>query len=317
VNPLECSIVCHTSWARNVFQPVIDRLDKETAKAITVSSDEYLVMSVINAGMEAASRVMELTCPLAIKGIPILFITTYYSDFILVPSNAQEEVTEALQEHGFAIADSSTEFAATKGPVDQDPPQRTAPLESTVAELQLQTFDLLRKGGVMPYIEDGLRLVLCSGRDTNSLTSEFAHHSSRRPGSGQTQPTWIDNVDTKLYTAMVSALVSQPRFFSVTLARAREDPPSLLLDKSLLGIFGDSLMGDTEGELVPIFLDLSNLPIDASGVVCGVAARIVTDVGDGSELSYLSTAHTGAVILTNDQAVQVLSILKPELETTS
>jgi hypothetical protein len=113
---------------------------------------------------------------------------------------------------------------------------------------------------------------------------------------------------------MISAFVSQPRFLSVTLAK--DDPPSLLLDKSLLDIFGDSLVGDTEGELVPIFLDLSSLSYEATGIVCGVAGKLVADMESqgSSELSYLSTARAGAVILSTEQAVRALDILKPMLD---
>lgn len=313
VNPLECSVVCHKSWAENVFRPAIDKLPKEAAKAISISSDEYLVISVINAGMEAASRVMELTSPLALAGIPIFFITTYYSDFILVPSKAQKPVTQALLARGFQLANSGTDYRS-KGPVSGAGSPPVTPPPATMAELQTRTFNLLRKKNVTPNVEDGLRLVQCSGRETAHVTHDFVHHSSRRPtlGNGRTQQTWLDNVDTKLYTATVSALVSQPRFLSVTLAK--DDPPSLLLDKSLLDIFGDSLVGDTEVEMVPIFLDLSSVPFESSGIVCGVAGKLVTEMEESSGLSYLSTAQAGTVILSDEQAAQALAILKPELD---
>ncbi|SPO00980.1 uncharacterized protein DNG_03728 [Cephalotrichum gorgonifer] len=311
VNPLECSVVCHKSWAENVFRPVINALPKEASKAISISSDEYLVISVINAGMEAASRVMELTSPLALAGISVFFITTYYSDFILVPSKAQEPVTQALLARGFQLADNGPDYRS-KGPAKGSPPSTPPP--STVAELQSRTFDLLRKRNVTPYVEDGLTLVQCSGRETAHLTHDFAQQMTRRPsqGNGRNTEAWLENVDTKLYTAMVSALVSQPRFLSVTLAK--DDPPSLLLDKSLLDIFGDSLVGDTEGELVPIFLDLSSLPFEASGIVCGIAGQLVADMKESSGLSYLSTARAGAVILPSEQAEQALGILRPVLD---
>ncbi len=148
-----------------------------------------------------------------------------------------------------------------------------------------------------------------------------AHHPSRgghgargRRGSKHAaHPCWVDTVDTKLYTSVVSALVSQPRFLSVTLAH--EDPPSLLLDRELLGLFGEALVGDTEGALVPIFLDLADLPFEATGIVSGVAGRLVREVrmADGAELSYLSTARSGAVILSREQAGLALGVLKPLL----
>ncbi|KAL2106894.1 hypothetical protein VUR80DRAFT_6063 [Thermomyces stellatus] len=313
VNPLECSVVCHKSWAENVFQPVINKLPREPAKAISISPDEYLLVSVINAGMEAACRVMELTSPLALAGIPIFFITTYYSDFILVPSRARHHVIEALSARGFQLANNGPEYRS-KGPMSEAGSPPVTPPPSTVAELQTRTFNLLRKRNVTPHVEDGLRLVQCSGRETTHVTNNFVHQSSRRPtlGNGRTHQTWLDNVDTKLYTATVSALVSQPRFLSVTLAK--DDPPSLLLDKSLLDIFGDSLVGDTEGEMVPIFLGLSNVPFEVSGIVCGVAGKLVTEMEKSCWLSYLSTAQAGTVILSDEQAAQALAILKPVLD---
>ena len=80
VTPIECSIVCHTSWAKNIFTPVIARLPLESQKQVQISKDTYIVFSVSSAGMEAGQRVMDLTAPLAMAGIPIFFITTYVSN---------------------------------------------------------------------------------------------------------------------------------------------------------------------------------------------------------------------------------------------
>mgnify|MGYP005988592609 FL=1 len=120
---------------------------------------------------------------------------------------------------------------------------------------------------------------------------------------------WIEGVDPKLYTRMVSALASQPRFLAITLAQ--DDPPSLLLDKDLLSIFGDSLIGDTDAKLVPIFLDLVSLPFEVTGIVCGVAGRLVQEMQmtESSELCYLSTARASAVILPEEQSARARAIL--------
>jgi hypothetical protein len=99
---------------------------------------------------------------------------------------------------------------------------------------------------------------------------------------------------------------------------ALEDPPSLLLDKQHLGVFGDSVVGDMSGDLVPIFLDLENLTLEATGIVSGVAGKLVsemrmTDTGAGEQLSYLSTARAGAVILSHDQSLKALEVMEPLL----
>ncbi|KAK9419830.1 putative CASTOR ACT domain-containing protein [Seiridium unicorne] len=323
ITPVECSVVCHDNWARKVFEPVIKGLSKHASKTVTISKDSYLILSVESAAMDAGSRVMELTSPLALAGIPIFFITTYYSDFILVPAKDRQTVQQALLARGFEFSDKSTfvsPSAHSRGPsVSSQPPSTPPP--SNVAELQTRTFEQLKKRDVIPYIEDGLSLVLVSGKE-HSKTTQMSDYRrpipSRQPTSNGhgNRRSWLDNVDTKLYTSLISVLVLQPRFLSMTLAQ--EDPPSLLLDKQHLGVFGDSVVGDMTGDLVPIFLDLENLTLEATGIVSGVAGRLVSemhmaDTGVGEQLSYLSTARAGAVILSHDQSLKALEIMKPLL----
>ncbi|KAF5024893.1 hypothetical protein F66182_3051, partial [Fusarium sp. NRRL 66182] len=303
ITPLECSVVCHTSWAQNVLEPVLKTLARDVAETVSVSKESYMILSVISGGLDAGGRVMELTSPLALAGIPIFFITTYYSDFILVPTKERENVAKSLIAKGFELCDNESNFITSaansqrQGVSATSPPHEGLPLN--VAELQARTFGTLKKRNVAPRIEEALELVQCSGREASQLAN-FTHQrpsiSRHTTGNGR-RPSWADNVDTKLYTCIISALVSQPRFMSVTLAQ--DDPPSLLLDKNLLHIFGDSLVGDVDACLIPIFLDLKCLPLEATGIVCGVAGILVQDsqIAESSELSYLSTAQAGAVIL--------------------
>ncbi|KAJ4416655.1 hypothetical protein N0V85_002191 [Neurospora sp. IMI 360204] len=367
ITPLECSIVCPSSWASTVFEPAIARLPKDQAKTISISKDAYAVFSVISAGMDAGSRVVDLTCPLALAGIPIFFITTYYSDFLLVPTKDRRAVVETLRAKGgfvFVEEDGGLEgggengfdgYGSRRGSVTMtaggyhtrgssgsgglsgmlSPIMPTTPPPSDAGELQLKTFETLKRRNVVPFVEPGLRLVHCSGREKTSIHGGGGGEGGRGHGHStgyggedggggdangggyyprRRRNSWIDTVDTKLYTSIISALVSQPRFLSVTLAQ--DDPPSLLLDKALVDLFGDSLVGPTEGTLVPIFLDLVNLPFEATGIVSGVAGRLVKDMSmeESAELSYLSTARAGAVILSCEQAVTALGILEPLLK---
>jgi hypothetical protein len=77
VTPIECSIVCNSAWAESVFEPAIKRLPKDQAKAVAISKDTYAALNVYGTGMDAGSRVADLTSPLALANIPIFFITTY------------------------------------------------------------------------------------------------------------------------------------------------------------------------------------------------------------------------------------------------
>ena len=281
-----------------------------------------MVLSVTSAGLDAAGRVMELSSPLALAGIPIFFITTYYSDFILVPTKERDKVIQTLSLKGFHLSENQSSFvnpsAYTYGktPTRNPSPPNTPP-PFNVSELQSRTFELLQKRNVTPFINEGLQLVQCSGREVSQLSDIYMHRGSISRKSSVTESdsqAWIEGVDPKLYTRMVSALVSQPRFLAITLAQ--DDPPSLLLDKDLLSIFGDSLIGDTDAKLVPIFLDLVSLPFEVTGIVCGVAGRLVQEMQmtESSELCYLSTARASAVILPEEQSSRARAILMPSHE---
>ncbi|SPQ21757.1 030fd3c7-e9c1-47ee-8e06-0688f01c11d6 [Thermothielavioides terrestris] len=346
VTPIECSIVCNSAWAKSVFEPAIQRLPKDRAKTVAIAKDTYAALSVSGAGVDAGSRVADLTSPLAMANIPIFFITTYYSDFILVPDKDRQAVITTLLAKGFVFVEDDQSQLVSRDPsptttshphgFDFDPSHSRAPSQggeppsphpSSVDDLQERTFALLRRRNVTPHIEPDLVLVHCTGirgagtqhphhhPSASSITRSRGPNGSRR-GSAKTiaGPAWVDTVDTKLYTGIVAALVAQPRFLSVSLA-PDDNPPSLLLDRALLPLFGDTLVGPVDGALVPIFLDLADLPFEATGIVSGVAGRLVRQLRmeDGAELSYLSTARAGAVILSSEHAGVALGILGPLL----
>lgn len=318
MTPIECSVVCHTSWVEKIFKPAIEKLPGNAAESVIISEDSYAVFSVISAGMDAGSRVVDLTLPLALVGIPIFFITTYYCDFILVPTRHRESVVQALISRGFELFEEES-VLKSRGPIapgaGSESVGRSSPtlLPPDIDELQDKTFEMLKQRSVAPHIEPGLQLIQCSGTERSGEYSHRPPLSRSQTGIGARRQSWVDTVDTKLYTSLVSALVSQPRFLSVTLAHG--DPPSLLLDKSLLPIFGDSLVGDTEGNLIPIFLDLVNLSFEATGIVSGVAGKLVEEMqaAETVELSYLSTARAGAVILSGERSARAIEILEPLL----
>jgi hypothetical protein len=315
ITPIECSIVCHTVWTEHIFTPAITKLPPDVAAAVSVSEDTYLIVSVDSAGGDPAGRVTELSAPLAIAGIPIFFIATYFSDFVLVPTRERHNVIRALVDGGFGFTENGEDTPATspvvkKGMAMIPSPPRTP--TASLNEMQARIFDMLKREEVHPRIPPDLELVQCAGKQLNSIRPEF---SSRQSVRGR-QPNWADNVDPKLYVAMVSALTSQPEFLSVTMAQ--DDPPALLMDKRLCDVFGDSVVGDNTAAnvYVPLLLDLNRLSHEATGIVCGVARRLVeeTQFTDSSQLSYLSTARAGAVIMSSDQAHRALEVLEEMLE---
>jgi hypothetical protein len=87
------------------------------------------------------------------------------------------------------------------------------------------------------------------------------------------------------YSALRPSLIStllldKPRFLSLTVT-ATDPSASILLEKRLLPRFcedaGESiLLGSSDDILIPMILDLRNLPVEATGIVCGVAGKMAS-----------------------------------------
>lgn len=130
----------------------------------------------------------------------------------------------------------------------------------------------------------------------------------------------VTAADDKLHLGLVRCLISAPlpSFLSLTLTDA--EPPSLLLEKRLLHHFESAgetdcsvLLGSKEDILIPIVLDLRELPLESTGIVCGVAGRLVGatqgQLEQAVEMSYLSTARAGTVMVPEDELERALQAL--------
>lgn len=126
----------------------------------------------------------------------------------------------------------------------------------------------------------------------------------------------LSSAEDALHLGLVKCLIASPlpKFLSLTLTD--EESASLLLDHTLLPNFApNSLLGaSSEEHLVPITLDLRNLPMESTGIVCGVAGRLVGGTAGqlqhSVEMSYLSTARAGTVMVHEDELDRALDALR-------
>jgi hypothetical protein len=254
----------------------------------------------------------------------------------------------ALEARGFQFENATAAFVSPLSPSterrlsDLIPPRTPPP--SNLAELQTRTFDNLRKRAITPQVDPTLRLVQCA-----------AHHEYDSSDSS------MSILRDALTTVLV---VDQPRFLSLTLA-SLDPAASLLLEKRLLPRFARRtasyedgsglLLGSKEDHLVPITLDLRDLPLEASGIICGVAGRLadapvspmssvlssvssgigalrmfdsvetrlesrghnlapLSVAGEAVEISFLSTARAGTIIVGEDDLERVVGALEEERE---
>lgn len=72
VTPIECSIVCSHDLAREFFSPIHDPstvASSSSTLGATISSEDFMVISVEGEGLDPGQRVLELTGPLASAGM--------------------------------------------------------------------------------------------------------------------------------------------------------------------------------------------------------------------------------------------------------
>jgi len=72
ITPIECSIVCETQLAEELFETAFKQAqacDPNNTGYGSISTEDFVVISVEGAGMEAGQRVLELTSPLALAGM--------------------------------------------------------------------------------------------------------------------------------------------------------------------------------------------------------------------------------------------------------
>ena len=212
-------------------------------------------------------------------------------------------MVQALEDKGLRFVDETSSYInpnhhcrKSSIPTFEVQPPGTPP-PATVSELQARTFTTLKRRNVVPTVDSNIRLVQCGARrDSQS--------------NGSTNPA-----EDALHLGLVKCLISPPypKFLSLTLADG--EPASLLVDHTLISNFtNDVLLGSKDEYLVPITLDLRDLPTESTGIVCGVAGRLVGETSEGFrkpvEMSYLSTARAGTVMVQEHELERALDALR-------
>ncbi|KPI42165.1 uncharacterized protein AB675_5689 [Cyphellophora attinorum] len=354
ITPEGVSVICTRYLADKYFSPIQERW-KDVIDGFEIVDETFTVIQVDGQGLDAGQRVLELTSPLAMAGISIFFITTYFSDFILVPTYARRTVTTALEQRGFVFSRSADAFVSQLSPAspllghhhNRNNSQNSAdwilapttshglnmpstPPAKDLPELQRRTFDKLRRNKISPVVDDEMRLLTCAGHDDDPSTSDRLKSDllqvliSTSASSIARTPAKSTNGALNGHHDAVKPPSSAASFLSITMTA--NDPISIFLEARLLDRLGGALLGnkslDSEDVLVPISFDLQALPMEATGIVCGVAGCLAagetgrerelgSDAGPDSNLdiTFLSTAKAGIVLVKEcdlDRAMQAL-----------
>jgi hypothetical protein len=379
IAPEGISIICTRFLADTLFVPLRDYFQK-SAPEVDIVKEDYIVIQVDGQGLDAGQRVLDLSGPLAMAGVSIFFLTTYFSDYILVPVQSRRMVTHALEQRGFVFSRAADAFVSQLSPsltfstgstyhpafqhqrtTSSPPSSSTAehfPIPSTppakdIPELQRRTFTKLNKSNILPLVDRSLRLVNCAGNDRDDPSNNETLKNDILQVLLATSPTKLRRQfpsTTKTEhtnghghrpvhpptTALGSATDNGAEFLSITLTAT--EPASIFLETRLIPRLGKTLLGaqggdsDSENTLVPITFNLQALPMEATGIVCGVAGCLAAGLtgasrelgdeakpagdergtmGDGAiEVTFLSTAKAGTVLVKEGDLERALKALE-------
>ena len=220
-----------------------------------------------------------------------------------MPAKSRGQVIRALEDRGFAFEKNAEAYVnpaahhrQTSSTSSLSTGSPSTPPPTTINELQGRTFALLKRHHIIPQVDSNIRLVQCAGLPS--------------------QPGKVSKDELRLQLGITKCLIHHPKFLSLTLTE--DEPASLLLEKRLVSKFGndsDVLVGSMEDYLKPITLDLEPLPLEATGIVCGVASKLVGRAGghliQTIDMSYLSTARAGTVMVNEkdlELAIEALGV---------
>ncbi|PRT53463.1 hypothetical protein B9G98_01083 [Wickerhamiella sorbophila] len=269
ITPTECSIICR----EDLIQPVFGDEYLSSLKNVAVLPRRYMAIKVDAAGVSSGNeRILTLSSSLSAAGIPIFFMSTYFSDYLLVPTDVKEKVRDLLEKNNFVFSSLENSYIALQNRSDS----------SSTSSLILND-------------DEDARL---EGPTADNKPLETYH---LKPAFDQTEllitgPRSQSDLDL-IEFAVLRILARRPCYFSIT---TYADEIALVLEKEDASLFPpDSLMGSQDELYIPVTLDLRQVPVDVVGVVAEVAAKLE---GCKIPMSFLSTAMTSTVFITRENA---------------
>lgn len=270
LTPSECTIICSTSLSNKFFNQPLRICQELGYSDVEKLPEEYLSLIVDSDGGFAKShRILELTKPLSENNVALFYISSHFNDVVLIPSHLKQRVEQILILEHFIFSESSSSYIST---YDMDDKK-----ESALSDLHEKTFELLAKEDIHPQIHEKHKVLL----------------TGARPGE-------IRYCILKTIKLISLATPSQPSYFAIT--RTFSNELSLILPKShklrsKYGYKSTSTIGSFQDVLVPIAMDLSKLPINCTGIVAGLANKLITKGGNLLEIAYLSMAKSGVILI--------------------
>lgn len=282
--PLECTIICSAEICKRYFTEPLDFCRRAGLENVILIEEQYINLQIDSDGeVNNSLRILELTRPLSANGITLFFLSSHFTDIVLIPYKEKEQVIQILTKQNFEFSDVSNSYIVSQNQSFQEQESLL------VGDIEASTLRLFKEHGITPKISKKSKLLL----------------TGARPGE-------VSNSFTKTARCIGAGIV--PDYFAIT--RTSSNEVSLILPGSArkreyLGFDFKSIIGSATDIILPITVDLTKLPIDSTGIVAGLASRIISNAGNSAfEMTYLSMARAGVVMIPEENLDKVTEIIR-------
>lgn len=293
--PSECTVIFRTHANSGIFEEPLKVCQKLGYTDVVLLEKSYLNLQVDSEGeFNNSAKILELTKPLSQHNISLFFLSTHFTNIVLIPYDLKDKVIEILTEDNFIFSDISNSYILNGEVPDSAENLQTETNESSDSDANMKTMKILADANITPKIHRKVKLLL----------------TGARPGE----------VKQSILKASQSIAASAvPDYFAIT--RSSFSEISLILpgsskQRALMGFDFRSIIGSALDVITPVAVDLSKLPIDSAGIVAGLASSLWESVRlidepetERFDMNYLSMARSAVVLIPRENLAVVTKMV--------
>lgn len=294
-SPIECTVICSTDVMKKLFKRPLDVCKALNYDDVKLLDKPYLSLFIdCDRSLDNTPAILELTRPLSENNITLFFLSSHFSNIVLIPYDSEERVINILTKKNFEFSDVSNSFIANNTEANYDDIDDFESYQEKSDETPLYNISMfVENGTIIPCINSNVKLLLTGSR------------------SGKV-------IDSIMKTSKIVSDRKLPEYFCIT--RTSFNEVSLILPRSsrkrsLMGFHSKNIIGSVQDIIIPITIDLQKLPLDSTGIVAGLSSKLLegvkanTNLYDTFEMSYLSMARSAIMMIPEENLEQVAHIL--------
>lgn len=293
--PSECTFICSEIQYTRYFSKPISVCSQLGYEDVVRVEQSFISLQVDSEGdCNNSARILELTKPLSQNNISLYFLSNHYTNIVLIPSEFQEKVVEILVQNKFVFFELSNSYIIDLTLETETEVALAHDYEFVSSSTSNAAIELLKSHNIMPKLHRKIKLLLTGVR--------------------------LGEVKQSILKAAQSiAANAVPPYFAIT--RSSSSEVSLILpgssyERAIMGFDSRSIIGLNLDVITPITVDLTELPLDSTGIVAGLASSLLENTSLASDLSaevlqmnYLSMARSAIILIPQENVNVATSML--------